>query len=58
MCLRTNNQHSIAVEEGEVANHVGLGPFLDPACVGLDRGTGVELADCLAEKEVMVLEGV
>lgn len=58
VCLRADDQRSIAVEEGEVADHVGLGPFLDPGRVGLDRGTGVELAECLAEKEMVVLKGI
>ena len=55
MRLWADDQYSIAVEERVIPDQVGIGPLTDPGCVGLDGGTGDELAQGLAEEEVVVL---
>ena len=53
--LGADNQNGIAVEKGEVANHMGLGPLAHPVCIRFDWGARPELAEGLAEEEVVVL---
>lgn len=55
MRLGADDEHGVAVEEGVVPDEVGAGPLADPGRVGLDGGPRGELAEGLAEEEVVVL---
>lgn len=53
--LGADDEHGVAVEERVVPDEVGTGPLADPGRVGLDGGARGELAEGLAEEEVVVL---
>lgn len=55
--LGADDEDGVAVKDGEVADEVGARPRSDPCRVGLDGRARGELAEGLAEEEVVILEG-